>query len=232
MPSGKKSKQARRDAQMKAPPPVRSKGVLGRGRAARPGGFWWIAGGIAAAAAIVIVIAVTAFGGSPKPVQVDFAQIPNLQTGPPPWTNNAANLQANLSFVHLDPLPQEALAFHIHQHLDVYANGTHVTVPALIGIYDNSFITQIHTHTPGGVIHVESAKSRPYVLGQFFGEWGVRLDGNCVGRYCGNLHWWVNGKPQTGNPADLILHSHQEIVVATGKPPAHVPPSYNFPAGE
>jgi hypothetical protein len=114
----------------------------------------------------------------------------------------------------------------------VYVNGTHLTVPALIGINDNSYITEIHTHDPSGVLHVESAKNRLYTLGQFFGEWSVRLNARCIGRYCGGLQWWLDGKPQTGNPADLIVKSHQEIVIAAGKPPAHVPSSYAFPAGE
>ena len=194
--------------------------------------FWWVVGGAGAVIAVIILAAILATGGSAKPVQVNFAQIPSLQTGPPPWNNGSGNLQNNLSSVHLDPLAQEALAFHIHQHLDVFVKGRHVTVPALIGIFGNSFITEMHTHTPDGVLHVESAKNRPYVLGQFFGEWGVRLNANCIGRYCGDLHWWLDGKPQTGNPADLIVHAHQEIVIAAGKPPAHIPASYNFPAGE
>jgi hypothetical protein len=37
---------------------------------------------------------------------------------------------------------------------------------------------------------------------------------------------------QTCNPADLVLSPHQEIVIAAGKPPAHIPASYNFPVGE
>lgn len=194
--------------------------------------FWWFAGGAAALVAVIVLAVVLATGGSAKPVYANFAQMPGLQTGAPPWNNGSGNLQDKLSFVHLDPLAQEALAFHIHQHLDVYVNGQHVTVPALIGIFGNSFITEMHTHTPDGVLHVESAKNRPYVLGQFFGEWGVRLNASCIGGYCGNLHWWLDGKPQTGNPADLIVHAHQEIVIAAGKPPAHIPASYNFPAGE
>jgi len=149
-----------------------------------------------------------------------------------PWNNGVGELQDRLAQVHLDPLAHEALAFHIHQHLDIYVNGKHVTVPALIGISDNSFVTEMHIHAPDGVLHVESAKNRPYTLGQFFGEWSVRLNANCLGRYCGDLHWWVNGKPQTGNPADLIVHAHQEIVIAAGKAPAHIVASYNFPAGE
>lgn len=194
--------------------------------------FWWVVGGAGAVVAVIIVAAVLATGGSAKPVHVNFAQLPGLQTGPPPWNTGTGALQANLSYLHLDPLPQEQLAFHIHQHLDVFVNGQHVAVPALIGIFGNSFITEIHTHTPDGVIHVESAKTQPYVLGQFFGEWGVRLNASCIGRYCGALHWWLDAKPQTSNPADLVLHAHQEIVIAAGKPPAHIPASYNFPAGE
>ena len=39
---------------------------------------------------------------------------------------------------------------------------------------------------------------------------------------------------QTGNPADLNLVKppHQEIVIAAGKPPAHIPASHTFAAGE
>ena len=45
------------------------------------------------------------------------------------------------------PLPHEALAQHIHQHLDIFVNGKHVTVPVGLGIYDNQFITELHTHS-------------------------------------------------------------------------------------
>jgi hypothetical protein len=210
--------------------------VRGKGRVPTTGASWlsgrnrwWLGGGVASVVA-VIVLAITLTGGSAKPVQVDFARMSGLQTDPPPWNNGVGELQDRLAQVHLDPLVQEALAFHIHMHLDIYVNGQHVTVPAGIGI--STFITEMHTHAPDGVLHVESAKNRPYTLGQVFGEWSVRLNASCVGRYCGDLHWWVNGKPQTGNPADLIVHAHQEIVIAAGKAPAHIPASYNFPAGE
>jgi hypothetical protein len=102
----------------------------------------------------------------------------------------------------------------------------------LIGIDDSSFITEMHTHDASGVLHVESAKNRPYTLGQFFGEWSVGLTATCLGRYCGDLHWWVDGKRQTGDPADLVVKPHQEIVIAAGKPPTHIPARYGFPAGE
>jgi len=230
MPSGKKSKATRR-VDTNVPPPVRSKdGSGGRGELLS-GNRPWYALGSAAIIAVVVLAIVLASGGSAKPFYADFSTMTGLQTGAPPWNNGAGELQQRLSDVDLDPLSQEALAFHIHQHLDVYVNGKHVTVPGLIGIYDNSFITEVHTHDTSGIIHIESAKNRPYTLGQFFGEWSVRLTAKCLGRYCGTLHWWVNGVAQTGDPAHLVLHPHQEIVIAEGTPPAHVPKSYTFPAG-
>lgn len=181
---------------------------------------------------VVIVLAVVLTGGSKKPFYADYAALPGMQTGAAPWPRNSDTLAGRVALLHLDALTQEALAFHIHQHLDVYVDGKHVTVPAGIGISDNSFITELHTHAPNGVLHVESAQNRPYTLGQFFGEWGVKLTATCVGKYCSGLHWWVDGKAQSGDPAHLVLKPHQEIVVAVGKQPASVPSSYAFPPGE
>jgi hypothetical protein len=107
-----------------------------------------------------------------------------------------------------------------------------VTLPALVGINDNSYITEVHTHDRSGVIHVESPNQRTFKLGQLFGEWGVKLTANCVANYCGHLKWWVNGQQITGDPAELNLRAHQEIVIAQGPPPLVVPKSYKFPAGE
>jgi len=190
---------------------------------------WHIGVAVGAAAGIAAAL-VLATAGSARPVAVDFAQFAALQTGSPPWTNGVAELQDNLAPVHLDALGQEALAFHIHQHLDVYVNGRHITVPAGIGI-GATFITEVHTHRPDGIIHVESPANRRYTLGQLFGEWDVRLTGNCLGRYCGRLASWVDGKLQGGNPAQLVLRPHQEIVIAAGEPPTHIPSGYAFPVG-
>ena len=233
MPSGKQSKRKRREAQARTPPPVRAKGrAQAAGWLSGPN-RWWIGGGAAALAIVVVIVLATALGGgSTKSFYVNFAQLSGLQNGPPPWNNGVGELPDRVSQVQLHTLSQEGSVLHIHQHLDVYVNGTHVAVPAGIGIYDNSFTTEMHTHDAGGVLHVESPTNHPFTLGQFFGEWSVKLTANCLGRYCGKLHWWVNGTQQRGNPADLNLHAHQEIVIAAGRSPAHIPSSYRFPAGE
>ena len=163
--------------------------------------------------------------------RVVFSQLPNLHAGPPPWDNGSAYLATRLPFLHLEALTQEQLAFHIHQHLDLYVNSKKVPLPAGVGFTQDGRLTELHTHDATGLIHVESPVNRPYSLGQLFGEWGVWLSANRIGDYRGKVQWWVNGKKQTGNPALLALKPHQEIVVVLGTPPLVIPKSYNFPAG-
>jgi hypothetical protein len=215
---------------------VRSKGAPAPRTADRRN---WIVGvaavGLLAIVGIVLGL-VLSRGGSSAAVTsastIPWGEIPGLQTGPPPWDNSSAVLSDRLGLLNLDQLGQEGQVIHIHQHLDVYVNGKKVTVPALIGIdTTNQFLTQVHTHDSTGIVHVESPTERSFTLGEFFGEWGVKLTGRCLSTFCGHLHWWVNGKKMIGNPAQLVLKAHQEIVIATGRPPFPVPSSYKFPAG-
>jgi hypothetical protein len=180
------------------------------------------------------------------------AKIPNssalvgLQTGPAPWNAGLDTLPDRLAPLGLTPLSQEAFTQHIHQHLDIFLNGKHVTVPVGIGIYDNQFITELHTHSasaeglpgpagrPTGVIHVESAKHTTYTLAQFFGVWGVRFTPDCIGGYCKELTPWrvyVNGKLYTGDPRTIPLKKHDEFAIVIGKPPATIPSTFAWPQG-
>jgi hypothetical protein len=215
----------------KAQPPVRS---AGRAEAGRPRLYLW---GIAAAAIVVvgIVLGVVFTRGNSSVTSrraIPWAELGALQTGPPPWNNGVAQLTNRLAPLGLEQLSSEGTVIHIHQHLDAYVNGKHVMLPAGVGIYDSAYLTQVHVHDTTGVIHVESPTTSTYILGQLFGEWGVKLTARCLGTYCGHLQWWVNGTKMTGDPASLTLKAHQEIVIAAGKPPFTVPKSYKFPAGE
>ncbi len=189
---------------------------------------------VVAALALAIGLSVALSGsssaGNPAPT-IAWSSLPGLQTGPPPWGPDLQTLAGRVPLLGLHQLSAEGSVLHIHQHLDLWVNGTKVEVPANLGIDDNTFITEVHVH-PGeaDVIHVESPVQQNFYLGQVFGEWGVRLTSSCVGRYCGALHWWVNGVEQHGNPADLKLASHQEIAIALGKAPAQVPSTYPFAA--
>jgi hypothetical protein len=80
----------------------------------------------------------------------------------------------------------------------------------------------LHTHSASGIIHIEADRRGTYTLGQFFDEWGVRLDARCVGAYCGSLHVFVDGRRRAGDPRRIVLTNHQEIalVAGRGRPPS------------
>ncbi len=204
-------------------------------------------GGIVAAAVVVIAVAVwlqasTDSGGNglaqANPTRLP-AHLPGEMTGPPPWpANDGPDLQRRLKLLHL-PLGAEMLAYHIHQHLDVYVHGKKLTVPALIGILPaQNKLTVLHTHDNSGIIHVESPVRKPYSLGQFFGVWGLRLTRDCIGGLCDSgsdrLRAYVDGK-RVEDPAKILLRSHQEIVLAYGTAsqlPEPIPRNYDFPPGD
>lgn len=237
------------------PRPVQApKRRTGPSRTARPAAtsgprqlryFWPTAAALTALAIVGVVLGVVLTRGPSKPPAlalpkpVPWNVLPALQTGKPPWPNDSASLGARIPSLGLDQLSQEALAFHIHAHLDVFVDGQHVTVPQFIGIHIDqtspqaSFITELHTHHPDGIIHVESAKHLNYQLGPFFGEWGIRLTSKCMGSFkgsCDNLQWWLDGVKQKGNPANLIIRNHEVIAISVGKTPTHIPKTFDFAA--
>ncbi len=151
---------------------------------------------------------------------------------------------------------RENLTTHTHAHLDVFVDGAAVPVAAGIGIdtsangvtgtptddgtgqdfevttCDVACLSPLHTHQPDGIIHTESADraQAPLTLGQFFTEWGLKLDATCAGEFCAPtpIAVYVDGKKQDGNPADVKLGSHQEIVLVIGKAPAVIPDHWQF----
>jgi hypothetical protein len=174
------------------------------------------------------------------------APLPGLITSKLPWSaNDGSSLRARLKAIGLHALSREGVTVHIHQHLDIVINGRVLRgLPPYIGIHideqhpSRSFITEIHTHDQSGIIHVESPTVRTFTLGDFFDVWGVRFSSRCLGGYCANgsqkIYVWVNAKRVRTDPREIVLKSHQEIVVAYGtlaSVPKPLPPSYPFPQG-
>jgi hypothetical protein len=161
-----------------------------------------------------------------------YNRLPGVRKTKAPWPPDFAHLDERLAPLGLTSLSQEALAYHIHQHLDIYVNGKHLNVPECVGIFGCYkhfvYLTELHTHSTDGVIHNESPTTHNYSLGDFFAEWGVFLNKRCVGGYCQGYKWYVNGKLQHGNPQDLVLTPHLEIVFVIGKPPKKIPSTYNW----
>jgi hypothetical protein len=152
----------------------------------------------------------------------------------------------------LVPEVNEHLEYHVHSHLDVFIGGKKIRVPAGIGIDihgsdvhafpmpDGSVayggirkckrvcISPLHTHDDTGILHTETSTPSPNRLGQFFVEWGVRLGKRCIGAYCKNVRFWVNGKPYAGDPRRILLANLTDIVITVGTPPKNIPSK--FPA--
>jgi hypothetical protein len=158
----------------------------------------------------------------------NYNSLPGVKKKKAPWVPEYAHLDERLAPLKLEELAAEQLVYHIHQHLDIFLNGKRLTVPPDVGIFPNVYLTQLHTHDPSGVIHVESLTNRHYKLGDFFAEWGVYLSRQCVGAYCQGYSWYVNGKKQVGSPAGLELQPHQEIAIVIGKPPKKIPKTFNW----
>jgi len=116
----------------------------------------------------------------------------------------------------------EGAVFHIHQHLTLLDHGKAVTIPSDVGrpLLGGCFYW-LHTHTPDGLIHVESPAFRTFTLGQFFDVWGQPLGPTAAGpaRFKkGALRVYVDGSRYTGDPRAIELNQHADIVLEAGPP--------------
>ena len=202
---------------------------------------WLYAAGGALAAAIIagVVLAIVLTGGGSssaaktKTTTTNLNALPGVRSTKAPWRPEYRFLADRLAPLDLTTLGgHNGLSEHFHVHIDIFVDGKKVKIPALVGINPGAgYLTELHTHDDRGVIHIEAQKTRDFTVGQFFAEWAVRLDANSIGGYTG-MKWYLNGKLQTGNPEDLVFKPHQEIVFVVGKPPAKIPSSFAFSAGE
>jgi hypothetical protein len=138
----------------------------------------------------------------------------------------------------------ERLAFHIHAHVAIYANGDLQTVPYGIGIGKPWQVLQstqgpfvlagscfycLHTHTADGIIHVESPVQRSFTLGDFFAIWGQPLSRNQVANAVGPMIVYVDGERWSGDPNTIPLQAHELIQLDVGD---DTPPQpFTFPPG-
>ncbi|MGP6156265.1 MAG: hypothetical protein ACLPYS_01795 [Vulcanimicrobiaceae bacterium] len=122
----------------------------------------------------------------------------------------------------------EGTVMHVHQHLALYDRGQAVPIPSDVGRpILAGCLYWIHTHTPDGIIHVESPSFRVFTLGEFFDIWGQPLSETeagpaRVGR--GALRAYVDGRLYRGDPRRIELTQHADIVLEAGPPYATPPP--------
>jgi hypothetical protein len=169
--------------------------------------------------------------GSPGPETIPLEQGPELA---PASTTSPGNKIDGV----IQCAPLEQLAYHIHVHLQVYADGRPRALPAAIGLlgpeYENTPYGRfygaqqcyywLHTHASDGIIHVESPTKRIYTLGIFFDEWRQPLSSDQVASVHGKVTAFLNGKRWTASPRDIPLQPHFQIQLDVGKPAVRYTP--------
>jgi hypothetical protein len=204
-------------------------------------------------ALLVVGLACTAPAALARP-SVAPKPVPKPKTDAAPWPAPPDPMRRT-RLAGLKPELFEHLSYHVHSHLDIFVNGKQVKIPAGIGINihdpgvqsgplpDGSIayggirrcahpcISPLHTHADYGLLHTETSTPTPNRLGQFFVEWGVRLDRRCVGGYCkpDSIRVYVNGKLFGSDPRTILLANHTEIAIVIGSLPKKIPST--FPTG-
>jgi len=204
-------------------------------------------------AVVVIVVVVAAIvllgGGGPKQSAVGYSVngakvygalgpegIP-LEVGPPLAAANTGLTGRPIDAVQCGST--EVTTVHYHVHLAIFVDGQPRSVPLGVGMVPPALVQQtkagpfaqgsnkclywLHVHAADGIIHVEAPASN-FVLGQFFGVWGQPLSTSQVGPAKGPVHATVNGKPYDGDPIEIPMRSHEQIVLNVGAPVVTPPP--------
>jgi len=177
--------------------------------------------------------------------------------GTPHWPAPPADqVLALVKKAGLKAEPAELLRYHVHSHLDIFIDGNFQIIPGGIGIVitdpavhsglilgqpaygsidppcKHACISPLHTHDVTGILHTESATRKNNTLAQFFTEWNVRLDANCVGEFCTpqtKIAVYVNGKRKPlASASKITLSDRKEIAIVIGQRPKRIPSKVPF----
>lgn len=206
---------------------------------------------LAIVAAVVVVVVITTSGGSSNPSAVNYTTASGvkiygglgpegvpLQIGKELAPADAGLDGATIAGVECNT--QEQLAYHHHVHLAIFVNGHLRPIPLGVGMVapievqqtqngefatgSNTCLYWLHVHAQDGIVHIESPTPTTYELAQFFEIWHVPLSANQIGSYRGTVTAMVNGKRWSGNPDQIPLTEHAQIVLNLGGPIVTPPP--------
>lgn len=147
------------------------------------------------------------------PIVVAIALVPGAAGSDPATGRSVDGIRCERS---------ESGVFHIHQHLSIYDHGKPIAIPSDVGRpLGAACLYWVHTHTPDGLIHIESPQFRSFRLGEFFDIWGQPLSATRVGPARitpGQLRAYVDGNLYQGSPRKIDLVAHSDIVLEAGPP--------------
>lgn len=194
----------------------------------------WIFGGVIVLV-VVLLGGIFIVGNSGNSTPTSPSATAGLMTGNAPWPANTDKLTTRLGALGL---PTEGNALHIHQHFEIFIRGKAITIPANTNIDSAAGVAApLHIHDTSGVLHVESAVKRDFTLGEFMAAWGLKFDQSDIGGYQADannkLRIYSNGQLVSGDPRNLKLVQHQEVVITYGSDaelPVPMPATYAFSA--
>lgn len=121
--------------------------------------------------------------------------------------------------------------YHLHSLVTIYKDGVRQGLPENVGRSGCAY--ELHTHDVTGVVHIETDVPKKFTLGQFFALWNQPLGASGTAGLAGPIRFYLieNEKltPFTGDPAQLELTAHREIVIISGTAPP-VLPKYRWPS--
>jgi hypothetical protein len=214
---GRQSRQARRAQERRQA--QRREAQLKRGEHVSSGGGiarWQVLSGVG-----VVIIALLVFGGA----ALGYAPFGGSPTATPVEApgKTIAGLGCN---------QMEQVAYHVHQALRIYDHGKFVPISGDVGHnYDHDCLYWLHVHSSDGIIHLESPRHMAPTLGSFFTVARATAPSARILKFDytprSDMKVWVNGKPYTGNPMNVVLKQHTDIQIDFGPPfPAYTP--FNF----
>ncbi len=120
---------------------------------------------------------------------------------------------------------------HQHSLVSIYKNGVRMGPPDNVGHAACSY--ELHTHDVTGMVHIHSDVEKTFTLGQFFTLWGQPLAAGNTAGLGGPVRFYLIQNeqltPYAGDPAQLALVPHREIVIISGASPGVVP-KYRWPS--
>ena len=148
----------------------------------------------------------------------------NSPQGWPVWTGTGQPVEGVVCLTNIN--------YHIHALVSIYKDGVRQGLPDNVGRSGCTY--ELHTHDVTGVVHIEAAAPTKFTLGQFFALWRQPLLASGTAGLPGPIRFYVIDNetltPYTGNPGEIELTAHREIVIVSGTPPTTLP-KYRWPSG-
>jgi hypothetical protein len=187
--------------------------------------------------AVLLAATACAKSGDVSPDPADNRQPPATARDGAPEFAVPTDAEAAVGKAGLEPVEDVVpRPLRLRAHLDVFIDGHVVTVPKGIGVVDEKRSSPLFTLDESGVIHVASPREEAtFRLGQFFHQWNVKLDKDCVAGFCAStnpdkqLLAFINGE-LAADPSTVQLINGAEIVVWYGDKGTNpqVPTTYAF----